>query len=173
MREFFWGKIRLCVKTSIIVPAWRFIKMEFFQTNLTLEKMFLAKKLSTQNINLVGSIFFKYNISNTRASINMNFVPAWQNLLFSLLNLVKAIKQPKILFKIFTVYIQMIPDEIFKYRIGILWKNQKIDIVPAWRFFWFLIFSFSKQLICPKWLSKSFRIFIFDITNDSRWNFQI
>ena len=53
----FGEKIRLCVKTSIIVPAQRFTKMELFQTNLTLEKMFLAQKLSTQNRNLVGSIF--------------------------------------------------------------------------------------------------------------------
>ena len=54
--RIFGEKIRLCAKTSIIVPGRRFTKMKFSQTNLTLEKISSAKKLSTKNRNLVRGI---------------------------------------------------------------------------------------------------------------------
>ena len=45
----------------------------------------------------------------------MNFVKAQHFRFFSFLKLVNAIKQPEIFFRIFTLDMQMIPDEIFKY----------------------------------------------------------
>ena len=57
--------------------------------------------------------------------------------------------------QIFKFYMKMISNAVFKYKIGLdVKKNKIIEIVPARLFLNFELFSFWKQIKSPKYLSN-------------------